>query len=189
MTVARGIFSLLVSSLNAALNVAFAVYAFVLFGQLAPVNSDMNSAAGRCNAGTTLSILLANGLVDVAFCLISTFNTIRAIVHIIRHASKDDGVEPLKEERITLERVITIASQVVVFILGTVSFAFLISISVYVWRDNCRLMANDSTTGYFYAFLQTFLIIYYVLSFSIRYIIGLVIITVKLVSFHLAGKK
>jgi hypothetical protein len=65
----------------------------------------------------------------------------------------------------------------------------LISISVYVWRDNCRLMANDSTTGYFYAFLQTFLIIYYVLSFSIRYIIGLIIITVKLVSFHLAGKK
>jgi hypothetical protein len=168
-----GTSELIANAVSSTLTVAFLIYQFVLYGTLSPLNgADTSSSAGQCLANTTLKLLLANAILDSVLTSFTLLSFIGSCIKIVRGAAHKEGEEVTGSAAHFIYWIINCTTSCGRILISLASFGLLVAMSVFVWRDQCNILNADASTGFFFSKLQTFLIVYWVLSFSVGCFVG-----------------
>jgi len=152
----KAIVTAALSSLSAVtrhiLNFLFGVYALVLSNKLFFQNTkDIQGDSGVCMAATTLNLLLAVGIIQIAMLISGIIGfSLDLLSQINAWAEGEMNI---------IYRICTTCQYFLSVLLGLTSLGLLIATSVFVWRDQCNVLSNNANNGYFFSVMQTFLII------------------------------
>jgi hypothetical protein len=123
------------------------VYQLSIYATLNAVVVDISEPNNTCKAQTVIYLLLANSMVDLAACLVSTLGSGFAIF--LAMPGDPPGYESIEL------RAVNICNWVVRGVLLSVNVALMISMSVMVWGAQCSTLS----TNYFYQYMTVLLII------------------------------
>jgi hypothetical protein len=148
------------------------IYACYTYQQLKGLVTDSQSADGtQCMGQTILNLLLASGIVE----LVSSFALLWAAIaaaYVGITIQKDLGED--WKFRIMEISAVSLVLLRVLSIIAVIGMS--IAMSVLLWRDQCSYLFVDSSTGWFFQKMQTYLIIYWVLGAGIGTIVTMSLI-------------
>ncbi|KAL0487247.1 5 TM domain-containing transmembrane protein [Acrasis kona] len=126
------------------------VYQLSIYATLNDSAFDTNNADGKCLEKTVMNILLANSMIDLVACIVSTLGFGFAIFFAM--PGDPPGYQSLEL------RLVNICNWVIRITFLLVNIGLLGAMSAYVWGSNCKTLGRNGFFGY----MQTLLIIVWV---------------------------
>jgi len=151
--------TILGSLLGSTLSISFGIYAIILYSVLAPINTLDTS---NCFSSTALKLLLAYGILQLSIILARICGIAALIV---------EAVFACFGENELYSKVLKLGENLLNTIIGLPILGLMIAMSVLVWGDQCSTVCNDSNSGHFFVYMQTFLIINWIIPFGFGVII------------------
>lgn len=157
--VATGVSRLISNLCVTSLYIGMGVYAIVLYQRLKLTNSeDVDGSSGKCGADTSLKLLLALGCLELSASFFFLLGVCGQCVSVFRACI---GESDKAGSRIEGAKGFTTG------LIGLAIFSISVAISVFVWAHQCKALNAEEDHGYFFKYLQVYLILHWTLPFAV----------------------